>query len=59
MSEQVIADLEAAGQERLAASMRALPQADRDALSLQVASLDLALVQRLVGELESIQSQES
>ena len=51
MSEQVIAELEAAGQERLAASMRALPQADRDALSLQVASLDLALVQRLVGEL--------
>ncbi|MGB1526460.1 MAG: hypothetical protein ACPG9N_02695, partial [Miltoncostaeaceae bacterium] len=51
MSEQVIAELEAAGQERLAASMRALPQADRDAMSLQVASLDLALVQRLVGEL--------
>ncbi len=51
MSEAVTGALEAAGQERLAASIRALPAVPRDAICRQVASLDLTLVARLVDEL--------
>ena len=43
--------LEAAGQERLAASIRALPPGQSEALALQAAELDLPLVERLVDQL--------
>lgn len=43
--------LEAAGQSRLAASLAGLPQPERDRLALQVASVDLPLIGRLVDEL--------
>ena len=51
MSDQLISELEAAGQQRLADSIRVLPQDQADRLALEVASIDLALVTRLVDEL--------
>ncbi|MBU6363020.1 MAG: UTP--glucose-1-phosphate uridylyltransferase [Acidobacteria bacterium] len=51
MSDPVLDALESAGQQRLADSIRALPREQADALLLQVASIDLPLVERLVREL--------
>lgn len=51
MSDELIRELESAGQERLADSIRALPPAQADGLAMQVASIDLSLVTRLVDEL--------
>lgn len=51
MNDPVIDALESAGQQRLADSIRALPREQADALLLQVASIDLPLVERLVREL--------
>lgn len=51
MSDALISDLESAGQQRLADSIRSLPQDQADRLALEVASIDLALVSRLVDDL--------
>ena len=51
MSDAVIDALESAGQQRLADSIRDLPEQQANTLLLQVASIDLPLVQRLVREL--------
>lgn len=51
MSEQLLSELESAGQQRLADSIRSLPQDQADRLAMEVASIDLALVTRLVDEL--------
>lgn len=51
MSTALIAELESAGQARLADSLRALPPDLADRLAMEVASIDLSLVSRLVDEL--------
>lgn len=51
MIDPVIDALESAGQQRLADSIRALPTDQADRLLMQVASIDMPLVERLVREL--------
>ncbi len=51
MSDAIIRDLEDIGQHRLADVLRGLPPPPADRLAMQVASLDLRLVARLVDEL--------
>ncbi len=51
MSQQIIDELEGVGQQRLADALRSLPPDQADRLALQVASIDLPLVGRLVDEL--------
>ncbi len=51
MSDALIAELEAAGQQRLADSIRSLPTDRADRLAMEVASIDLSLVTRLVDDL--------
>jgi len=51
VSQQVIDELEGVGQQRLADALRSLPADQADRLALQVASIDLPLVGRLVDEL--------
>ena len=51
MSQQIIDELEGIGQQRLADALRSLPPDQADRLALQVASIDLPLVGRLVDEL--------
>ena len=51
MSDLIIGELEGIGQQRLADALRALPPEQADRLALQVASIDLSLVTRLVDQL--------